>query len=110
MFRQTKQRRLHKQFDDHENVDVGAEYATRLNFYAYPPNKEVTLEEFESWAIDRLYGNHNLLMDMMMAAEIYQFLERSNRQCFETNHKKKLSKTCGRSLTNICRCPQTRLG
>ena len=87
MFRQTKQRRLHKQFDDHENVDIGSEYATRLNYYAQPPTKEVTLEEFESWAIDRLYGNN--LRNVYEGAEICQSLERSSRPCFETSHKRK---------------------
>ncbi|KAL9047824.1 MAG: hypothetical protein Q9162_007937 [Coniocarpon cinnabarinum] len=30
------------------------DYKHRLNFYAIPPTAEVTLEEFELWAIDRL--------------------------------------------------------
>jgi len=33
------------------------DYPHRLNFYTVPPQSEVTLEEFELWAIDRLYGN-----------------------------------------------------
>jgi len=32
------------------------DYPHRLNFYTVPPQSEVTLEEFELWAIDRLYG------------------------------------------------------
>jgi DNA primase large subunit len=32
------------------------EYPFRLNFYTTPPTAEVTLEEFEQWAIDRLRG------------------------------------------------------
>lgn len=31
-------------------------YPHRLNFYAMPPLNEITIEEFELWAIDRLYG------------------------------------------------------
>ena len=31
-----------------------AKYPYRLNFYALPPIHEVTIEQFESWAIDRL--------------------------------------------------------
>jgi DNA primase large subunit len=31
-------------------------YDHRLNFYTLPPTKEITLEEFEEWAIDRLKG------------------------------------------------------
>lgn len=32
------------------------EYKHRLNFYSVPPTAEVTLEEFEEWAIHRLKG------------------------------------------------------
>ncbi|EPS43941.1 hypothetical protein H072_2062 [Dactylellina haptotyla CBS 200.50] len=34
--------------------DGGLPYPNRLNFYAVPPKDEVSLEEFEQWAIDRL--------------------------------------------------------
>ena len=30
------------------------DYPYRLNFYQVPPTSEITLEEFEQWAIDRL--------------------------------------------------------
>ena len=30
------------------------EYPTRLSFYDVPPTAEITLEQFEQWAIDRL--------------------------------------------------------
>lgn len=33
------------------------DYPHRLNFYDVPPTAEITLEEFEQWAIDRLKGN-----------------------------------------------------
>ncbi|EWC43488.1 hypothetical protein DRE_07520 [Drechslerella stenobrocha 248] len=36
------------------NKDTGLPYPTRLNFYDKPPTDEVSLEEFEQWAIDRL--------------------------------------------------------
>lgn len=32
------------------------DYAHRLNFYEVPPTEEITLEQFEQWAIDRLRG------------------------------------------------------
>ena len=32
------------------------EYKQRLNFYTIPPTSDITLEEFELWAIDRLKG------------------------------------------------------
>jgi DNA primase large subunit len=31
-------------------------YDYRLNFYQLPPTAEITLEEFETWAINRLKG------------------------------------------------------
>jgi hypothetical protein len=31
-------------------------YEHRLNFYVQPPTAEITLEEFETWAINRLKG------------------------------------------------------
>ena len=32
------------------------DYPHRLNFYNVPPTSEITLEEFEEWAISRLKG------------------------------------------------------
>jgi DNA primase large subunit len=32
------------------------EYKHRLNFYTIPPTADITLEQFEQWAIDRLRG------------------------------------------------------
>jgi hypothetical protein len=32
------------------------EYEHRLSFYAVPPTADITLEQFEQWAIDRLRG------------------------------------------------------
>lgn len=32
------------------------DYPHRLNFYEVPPTDEITLEQFEQWAIDRLKG------------------------------------------------------
>jgi DNA primase large subunit len=34
----------------------GLNYPYRLNFYAIPPTADITLEQFEQWAIDRLRG------------------------------------------------------
>jgi DNA primase large subunit len=54
MFKNTRKRTVLKNFqaDAPQNV----EYPHRLNFYTVPPRMEITLEEFELWAIDRLYG------------------------------------------------------
>ena len=37
------------------------DYPHRLNFYDVPPTSEITLEEFEQWAIDRLKGKTRVL-------------------------------------------------
>lgn len=37
------------------------DYPHRLNFYDVPPTSEITLEEFEQWAIDRLKGKTMML-------------------------------------------------
>ncbi|SGZ50614.1 CIC11C00000000895 [Sungouiella intermedia] len=57
MFRQTKRRTAGRR--NFEEVAAYAEssrsvYPSRLSFYDLPPLEEITLEEFESWAIDRL--------------------------------------------------------
>jgi len=41
-----------KQFADPTYKET--EYPHRLNFYATPPTADITLEQFEQWAIDRL--------------------------------------------------------
>jgi DNA primase large subunit len=50
----TKKRAILKNFQI--DVQHSATYPHRLNFYRTPPHDEITLEEFELWAIDRLYG------------------------------------------------------
>jgi hypothetical protein len=41
-----------KQFADPTYKET--EYPHRLNLYATPPTADITLEQFEQWAIDRL--------------------------------------------------------
>ena len=36
------------------------DYPTRLNFYEIPPTAEISLEDFERWAIDRLRSASSL--------------------------------------------------
>ena len=43
-----------KQFADPAYKET--QYSTRLNFYSTPPTADITLEQFEQWAIDRLRG------------------------------------------------------
>jgi hypothetical protein len=50
----SKKRTVLKNFQEVVQHDVN--YPHRLNFYTTPPLSEITLEEFELWAIDRLYG------------------------------------------------------
>lgn len=57
MFRQAKRRTAgRRNFDAAKGVFLAAPavYLSRLSFYDIPPLDEVTLEEFETWAIDRL--------------------------------------------------------
>ncbi|EGV65386.1 DNA primase subunit pri2 [Yamadazyma tenuis] len=59
MFRQAKRRTAGRRNFDTKNViyqssKLAALYTSRLSFYDIPPLEEITLEEFESWAIDRL--------------------------------------------------------
>jgi hypothetical protein len=41
-------------------------YAHRLNFYTLPPTAEITLEEFETWAINRLKGTNSINKPVVM--------------------------------------------
>lgn len=41
-----------KQFADPAYKET--QYPHRLNFYSTPPTADITLEQFEQWAIDRL--------------------------------------------------------
>jgi DNA primase large subunit len=43
-----------KQFTQPEYKEF--HYDHRLNFYTVPPTADITLEQFEQWAIDRLRG------------------------------------------------------
>lgn len=53
MFRQGKRRALDRN-NYTEEVKTHVEYPYRLNFYRVPPVQEITLDEFEQWAIDRI--------------------------------------------------------
>lgn len=61
MFRSTKRRTAgRRNFEEIASYGSGASnvksglYSQRLSFYDIPPLEEITLEEFEMWAIDRL--------------------------------------------------------
>ncbi|GAA6011155.1 hypothetical protein JCM11491_006742 [Sporobolomyces phaffii] len=66
-------------------------YPHRLNFYQAPPTEEITLEEFEVWAIDRL----RLLADIESAqarnkpfAEIKTIVENRSKQFMDLHSDK----------------------
>lgn len=42
--------------DNGKNYSLQKDYPFRLNFYMKPPPMEVTVEEFETFALDRLQG------------------------------------------------------
>lgn len=52
--RRTKINHRNKQFEAPAYHEL--EYKHRLNFYVVPPTADITLEQFEQWAIDRLRG------------------------------------------------------
>lgn len=57
MYRQTAKRRRaqeRKNFGDVGSPLVSASYPFRLNMYKRPPQFEITLDQFEQWAIDRM--------------------------------------------------------
>lgn len=52
-------KRRHADFRKRQHVEPAfkeEQYPHRLNFYATPPTADITLEQFEQWAIDRLRG------------------------------------------------------
>ncbi|KAI9030926.1 eukaryotic and archaeal DNA primase, large subunit-domain-containing protein [Phycomyces nitens] len=45
---------------DYGRNDLSKQYPSRLNFYLAPPSTEITIEEFEIFALDRLQGRQHL--------------------------------------------------
>ena len=50
------------------------EYKHRLNFYVTPPTADITLEQFEQWAIDRLRG----MLDFVKCSNFVLIVESSS--------------------------------
>lgn len=44
--------------DNGQQYSLQKDYPFRLNFYLKPPPMEITVEEFETFALDRLQGKH----------------------------------------------------
>ena len=51
-----RQTRDHRKRQFAEPTHKHHDYKHRLNFYDVPPTADITLEQFEQWAIDRLRG------------------------------------------------------
>lgn len=51
-----------------------AQYPHRLNFYADAPTADITLEQFEQWAIDRLRGMEAISGYRINSSDNLQFL------------------------------------
>lgn len=57
MYRQTAKKRRaqeRRNFGDTDIHTVSTSYPYRLNYYTVPPQFEITLDQFEQWAIDRM--------------------------------------------------------
>lgn len=54
MFRQSRKKRLQERQVNSIRIEKNTDYPHRLSFYLLPPTNEITVEEFEKWAIDRL--------------------------------------------------------
>lgn len=55
------------------------EYKHRLNFYVTPPTADITLEQFEQWAIDRLRGMFSPVLPKISADD------RCIAQCWQSS-------------------------
>lgn len=64
------------------------DYPYRLSFYDVPPTQEISLEDFETWAIDRLRSNI-LCSSPQSYINHLQFWPRLRPARFETNPLKK---------------------
>lgn len=64
------------------------EYSHRLSFYDIPPTQEISLEDFETWAIDRLRGMSIVPSETVI--DKLQSLQRLNHARSETSHPKRL--------------------
>ncbi len=79
------------------------DYEHRLNFYTQPPTAEITLEQFEQWAIDRLRSvcSEDQRLWYSIADHIAQYSRNSKRAPSAIKHPPKL-----RPISNLC-CKST---
>ncbi|TPX18289.1 uncharacterized protein E0L32_011787 [Thyridium curvatum] len=64
------------------------QYPTRLNFYSAPPTADITLEQFEQWAIDRL--RRPLSLSHLVLAELEACSFRNKTPAETATHMKPL--------------------
>lgn len=67
-------------------------YPHRLNFYAIPPTADITLEQFEQWAIDRLRGI-NFSFNAEVRLTIWQSSQNSKPVPLETRPRRRQKRT-----------------
>lgn len=87
------------------------DYPHRLNFYEIPPTAEITLEQFEQWAIDRLksmwfdHFRHGVRVETYWTE---QFWPKSRPALIETSPPPKLRHTSHHCCRNSFPFPRTR--
>ena len=84
------------------------EYHHRLNIYETPPIADITLEDFEKWAIDRLRSKFFAREETRLAAELsLQFSLSSKHAPSATKRPKKQRSTSNHCLQSTCHYRQT---
>lgn len=114
MIRSGTRPELKKKRIDHKKTQFATatykehDYPFRLSFYDVPPTAEISLEEFETWAIDRLRG---LFPDSIVTSANVstQYWPRLSRAHSEINHHKKLHNISNHFWKSIYPFRQTRL-
>ena len=85
------------------------EYPSRLNFYEIPPTAEISLEDFERWAIDRLRGGYHKGPRKHGLIIVCQFSQKSKHALSETNHRRKHQRISNPSSKSTYHFLQTQL-
>lgn len=86
------------------------DYPHRLNFYSIPPTAEITLEQFEQWAIDRLRGTSLLPPSPTpnpLTSTVLKSSPSSNPAPSATRPPPRQPRTSSPSWRNTCRCRPT---
>lgn len=65
------------------------DYKQRLNFYIIPPTVDITLEEFEEWAIHRLKGQLNCYNTVVEIILMYNSARRVRSMFFPEQEQRR---------------------